>query len=58
MISEIQIENFKSIAKLSLKLGAMTVLSAIVFRELKPGDGDNVSQHGAGAGERELLPKQ
>ena len=29
-----------------LVLGAMTVLSAAVFRELKPGDGDNVSQHG------------
>jgi MFS family permease len=29
-----------------LVLGAMTVLSAIVFRELNPGDGDNVSQHG------------
>ena len=27
-------------------LGAMTVLSAIVFHELKPGDGDSVSQHG------------
>src|ERR1017187_3431751 len=34
-----------------LVLGAMTVLSAIVFRELKPGDGDNVSQHGEGHGE-------
>jgi EmrB/QacA subfamily drug resistance transporter len=29
-----------------LVLGAMTVLSALVFRELKTGDGDNVSQHG------------
>jgi EmrB/QacA subfamily drug resistance transporter len=29
-----------------LVLGTMTVLSALVFRELKPGDGDNVSQHG------------
>jgi EmrB/QacA subfamily drug resistance transporter len=29
-----------------LVLGAMTVLSALVFRELRPGDGDNVSQHG------------
>ncbi|HEX2799540.1 MAG TPA: MFS transporter, partial [Thermoanaerobaculia bacterium] len=29
-----------------LVLGTMTVLSAIVFRELRPGDGDNVSQHG------------
>lgn len=29
-----------------LVLGAMTILSAVVFRELKPGDGDNVSQHG------------
>ena len=28
-----------------LVLGAMTVLSAVVFRELKPSDGDNVSQH-------------
>ena len=28
-----------------LVLGAMTVLSAVVFRELEPGDGDNVSQH-------------
>jgi EmrB/QacA subfamily drug resistance transporter len=33
-----------------LVLGAMTVLSALVFRELKPGDGDNVSQHGEGVG--------
>ncbi|MFI5197684.1 MAG: MFS transporter [Thermoanaerobaculia bacterium] len=33
-----------------LVLGAMTVLSALVFRELKPGDGDNVSQHGEGTG--------
>jgi len=32
-----------------LVLGAMTVLSAIVFRELKPGDGDSVSQHGEAA---------
>ena len=31
-----------------LVLGAMTVLSAVVFRELKPGDGDNISQHGGG----------
>jgi MFS family permease len=29
-----------------LVLGAMTVLSAAVFRGLRPGDGDNVSQHG------------
>ncbi len=29
-----------------LVLGAMTVLSAAVFHELKPGDGANVSQHG------------
>ena len=29
-----------------LVLGAMTVLSAIVFRELKPEDGESVSQHG------------
>jgi hypothetical protein len=34
-----------------LVLGAMTVLSALVFRELKPGDGDNVSQHGTAHGE-------
>ncbi len=33
-----------------LVLGAMTVLSAIVFRELKPGDGDTVSRHGETAG--------
>jgi EmrB/QacA subfamily drug resistance transporter len=32
-----------------LVLGAMTVVSALVFRELKPGDGDNVSQHGEAA---------
>ena len=25
--------------------------SAVVFRELKPGDGDNISQHGEGHGE-------
>jgi len=31
-----------------LVLGAMTVLSAVVFRELKPEDGDNISQHGSG----------
>ena len=30
-----------------LVLGAMTVISAAVFRELKPGDGDNVSRHEA-----------
>lgn len=34
-----------------LVLGAMTVLSAVVFRELKPEDGDNVSQHGEAAAE-------
>ncbi|MEO8053661.1 MAG: DHA2 family efflux MFS transporter permease subunit [Acidobacteriota bacterium] len=34
-----------------LVLGAMTILSAVVFRELKPEDGDNVSQHGEGHGE-------
>jgi EmrB/QacA subfamily drug resistance transporter len=34
-----------------LVLGAMTVLSAAVFQELRPGDGDNVSQHGEGHGE-------
>jgi MFS family permease len=34
-----------------LVLGAMTVVSALVFRELKPGDGDNVSQHGTAHGE-------
>ncbi len=28
-----------------LVLGALTILSAVVFRELKPGDGDNVSRH-------------
>jgi EmrB/QacA subfamily drug resistance transporter len=28
-----------------LCLGGFTVLSTIVFRELRPGDGDNVSQH-------------
>jgi EmrB/QacA subfamily drug resistance transporter len=28
-----------------LVLGAMTVLSAVVFRELRPGDGDSVSHH-------------
>ena len=34
-----------------LVLGAMTVLSAVVFRELNPTDGDSVSQHGEAAGE-------
>ncbi len=34
-----------------LVLGAMTVLSAVVFRELKPDDGDNISQHGEAHGE-------
>ncbi len=33
-----------------LVLGAMTVLSALVFRELKAEDGANVSQHGEEAG--------
>jgi len=33
-----------------LVLGAMTILSALVFRELKPDDGANVSQHGDEAG--------
>jgi hypothetical protein len=28
-----------------LILGGLTILSAIVFRELKNGDGDSVSQH-------------
>lgn len=51
-------EMLQGIHRALLALGAMTILSTIVFRELKPGDGDNVSQHGAGAGERELLPKQ
>ena len=31
-----------------LVLGGLTVLSALVFRELKPGDGDNVAQHRIG----------
>ncbi len=34
-----------------LVLGAMTVLSAAVFRELKPGDGDSVSRHREAHGE-------
>jgi len=28
-----------------LCLGALTIVSALVFRELKPDDGDNVSRH-------------
>jgi hypothetical protein len=28
-----------------LCLGALTIVSALIFRELKPADGDNVSQH-------------
>ncbi len=28
-----------------LVLGAITFLSTLIFAELKPGDGDNVSQH-------------
>jgi len=43
-------EMLHGIHRALLVLGAMTVLSAAVFRELKPRDGDNVSQHGAGAG--------
>ncbi len=39
-------ELLHGIHKALLVLGAMTVVSAAVFRELKPGDGDNVSQHG------------
>jgi MFS family permease len=38
-------EMLHGIHRALLVLGAMTVLSAVVFRELKPGDGDNVSQH-------------
>ena len=30
-----------------LVLGAMTILSTLIFRELRPGDGDSVSQHKA-----------
>ena len=29
-------------------LGALTILSTIIFRELKGGDGDSVSQHSRG----------
>jgi EmrB/QacA subfamily drug resistance transporter len=39
-------ELLEGIHRALIVLGAMTVLSAVVFRELKPGDGDNVSQHG------------
>ncbi|HEY1533822.1 MAG TPA: DHA2 family efflux MFS transporter permease subunit [Polyangiaceae bacterium] len=31
-----------------LALGGLTILSAAVFRSLRPGDGDNVSRHGVG----------
>jgi hypothetical protein len=45
-------EMLHGIHRALLVLGATTVLSAVVFRELKRGDGDNVSQHGeAVAGE-------
>ena len=30
-----------------LVLGALTILSSLVFRELRKEDGDNVSRHGA-----------
>ena len=43
-------EMLHGIHRALLVLGAMTVLSAFVFRELRPGDGDNVSQHGSAAG--------
>ncbi len=42
-------EMLHGIHRALLVLGATTVLSALVFRELKPGDGDNVSQHREGA---------
>ena len=43
-------EMLHGIHRALLVLGSVTVLSSAVFRELKPGDGDNVSQHGEGAG--------
>jgi hypothetical protein len=39
-------EMLHGIHRALLVLGAMTVLSAVVFRELKPGDGDNVAMRG------------
>jgi hypothetical protein len=33
------------IHKAFIVLGGLTILSALVFRELKNDDGDNVSQH-------------
>jgi hypothetical protein len=36
----------RGIHRAFLVLGALTVLSSMVFRELKSSDGDTVSQHG------------
>jgi EmrB/QacA subfamily drug resistance transporter len=43
-------EMLHGIHRALLVLGGMTVLSALVFRELKPDDGDNVSRHRDGHG--------
>jgi len=40
------VEMIRGIHKAFFVLGGLTILSTIVFRELKSGDGDNVSQHG------------
>jgi EmrB/QacA subfamily drug resistance transporter len=42
-------EMIHGIHRALVALGVLTVLSALVFRELKPSDGDNVSQHGGPA---------
>lgn len=39
-------ELMQGIHKAFVALGALTVLSTLIFRELRSGDGDNVSQHG------------
>jgi EmrB/QacA subfamily drug resistance transporter len=40
-------EMIQGVHKAFMVLGGMTVLSTLIFRELKRGDGDNVSQHAA-----------
>ena len=38
-------EMIHGIHKAFLMLGGLTVLSAVIFRELRPNDGDSVSRH-------------
>jgi EmrB/QacA subfamily drug resistance transporter len=46
----------RGIHKAFLVLGGLTVLSALVFRELKPEDGEAVSQHNQGVGRMTRRP--